>query len=167
MLMCVYRHDAKGAESHAESKRMRRRKAHGARNIGNENQRVPGRSVTDDSRERAARGTPVSITNTAPPPSLPPSSFPRAASKEHNTSCLAPFLTPSPISLNSAPTGPQNPELQGWLNEQGRGGGRALMALLTSKAHLHLSRCFPAIQQTSQPETRRQPVVSHLSSIMT
>ncbi|TWW65751.1 hypothetical protein D4764_21G0006510 [Takifugu flavidus] len=71
-LACRLRQDAKGSKSHAESKRMRRRKAHGARNIGNENQRVPGLSVTDDSRECAARGTPVSITNTAPTNTAPP-----------------------------------------------------------------------------------------------
>lgn len=55
----------KGSESHAESESeeeegARKWEAHGARNIGNENQRVPGLGVTDDSRERAARGTPPS-----------------------------------------------------------------------------------------------------------
>lgn len=54
----------------------------GARNVGNENQRVPGLSVTGDSRECAARGTPVSITNTAPPslPLRPPSRGPAVKS---------------------------------------------------------------------------------------
>lgn len=88
---------------------------------------------------------PTHLHNQHPP--SPPSSLPRASGKEHNTSCLTPFLTHSLISLYLAPTGPQNSEHWRWLNEQGRGlGSRAVMALLVSKAHLHLSQCFPAIQ---------------------